>query len=405
MITEKHVADRVSNESHRGYWSVNNRYFFNKQECAVYAGTLPNPVIKFHYFDDFYKNLNWSVEPSESLLELYKRRAQSLRDKYDYVVLAYSGGADSTTVLESFVNNGIALDEVITSYPKEMLDKVLPTFDRNNKYHGNTAFEYYEAALPRLKWLAKEHPNVKISDLDSTSLAEEIVTSGKMMDFVQYGFPPTISLVSTYIKIYTRIREIADTGKSVCLVIGADKPRIAYNPSKKMFGTFFQDISFFFGALNGVALSGFKPLVENFYYNQDVPEITLKQCALVKKVLEPMFQSEDQDMIKKHKLIQFTAPNGSHIIDVHGNFVKKILYPNWDTNIFQAEKPPNPGANDGPGYQFIMSNLFEKRFLDYAQGQASDYYNTYADKLKLTDHLGRPREFFYTTDPIPLKFT
>lgn len=403
MITEKHIADQVTNDSKRGYWSVNNKYFFNKHECMSYASSIQDTNIKFHYFDDFYKSLNWEVEPSESLKELYKRRAQSLRDKYDYIILAFSGGADSTNILNSFIDNGIHLDEVITVYPKTMMEKYLDKFDRSNTFHGNMAFEYYEAALPTLKNLSIYHPEIIISDFDSTSLADEIVLSGKMMDYTQYGFPPTVSLVSSYIRMYTRVREVSDTGKRVCYLTGADKPRIAFSPTKKVFATFFQDISFFFGSIEDSVLSGFKPTTESFYYNQDVPELQIKQCAIIKRVLQPIFENNDQVTIAKNKLIQFTAPNGSQIVDVHGNFVKKLLYPDWDTSIFQAEKPPNP-SRGGPGYLFLHTDFFDKRFQDFADSQITEYYQDLDNNVVLKDPKGLPREKFYTTDPIVLKF-
>jgi hypothetical protein len=406
MIIDKHIAERVSNETKRGYWSVNsNSYFFNKYEALRYATSIKNDMIKYHYFDDFYKNLNWAVEPVDSLSELYKRRAQSLRDKYDYLILAFSGGSDSANVLSSFVDNGIHLDEVVTSYPKTLLEKLLPSFDRNNNFHGNSPFEYYEAALPVLKWLSKEHPEIKISDLDITDSALDLIMTGEMIGLAHAGWPPTIPIIGTYTTAYTRVREIADTGKRVCWITGNDKPRLVYIPSKNIFATYWQDISFTHGALSDIALSGFKPQVENFYYNQDVPEITMKQCALLNRALSPKFGNQTENLLKEHKLIQNTTPLGNHIIDVHSNFVKKILYPKWDTTIFQAQKPPNQGQGDGTGYHYYKSNLLDKKVLDYALGQLKDWYESLDKNLLITDAQGRPQEKFYSTDIIPLKFS
>ena len=65
---------------------------------------------------------DWLIEPPESIEELRKQRAQQLRDKYDYLVLYYSGGSDSQTVMNSFVNNNIDLDQIVISVPSHSID-------------------------------------------------------------------------------------------------------------------------------------------------------------------------------------------------------------------------------------------------------------------------------------------
>lgn len=60
-------------------------------------------------FDD----VVWDIEPSESFKELCKQRALQIRESYDYVVLHFSGGSDSTTVLNSFIENKIPIDEIV----------------------------------------------------------------------------------------------------------------------------------------------------------------------------------------------------------------------------------------------------------------------------------------------------
>jgi hypothetical protein len=406
MIKDKQIANRISNEEHRGYWSVNDSiYFFNKFEALRYASSLKSTSVKYHYFDDFYNNLNWSIEPTETLDNLYKLRAQNLRDKYDYLVLSFSGGADSTNVLNTFVKNGIHLDEVFTSYPKSLMEKIHTKFDKNQRFHGDSPFEYYEAVLPRLKQLEKENPKTTITDLDITESALEYVLTGNLPELSHAGWPPTIPIVGTYMPAYKRLRELSEEGKKVCWITGNDKPRLTFLPKEQKFATYFQDISFTHGALSDFALSGFRPNVENFYYNQDIPEITIKQCLLIIKIISVFFKNQDRDTIIANKIVQGRGPNGSYIINVHSDFVKKILYPDWDNTIFQAEKPPNQGQGDGTGYHYYNSGLLEKRILDYAIGQINDWYSSIDSNLLLSDNLGRPRERFYNTEVIPIDFS
>lgn len=67
----------------------------------------------WYWYDKEIAREPWKVEPLETLETLYKRRAEHLRDTFDYLILAYSGGVDSTKVLETFVYNGIVLDEIL----------------------------------------------------------------------------------------------------------------------------------------------------------------------------------------------------------------------------------------------------------------------------------------------------
>jgi hypothetical protein len=75
-----------------------------------------NALDKVQPFKTTFDLIDWSKEPKETFKELCRQRAQQIRDTNDYVILYFSGGSDSTTVLNAFVDNGIFIDEVVTSY-------------------------------------------------------------------------------------------------------------------------------------------------------------------------------------------------------------------------------------------------------------------------------------------------
>lgn len=66
-----------------------------------------------YYEDSFYDTVNWKIEPSLNLKQLYKLRAEEIRGKYEYVILFLSGGVDSRNVFESFYLNNIHIDEIV----------------------------------------------------------------------------------------------------------------------------------------------------------------------------------------------------------------------------------------------------------------------------------------------------
>jgi len=64
-------------------------------------------------FHSIFENVDWETEPTDSLSNLYRKRAQQIRDSYDYIVLYFSGGSDSITMLNAFMKNDIEVDEVV----------------------------------------------------------------------------------------------------------------------------------------------------------------------------------------------------------------------------------------------------------------------------------------------------
>ena len=80
---------------------------FNESGCV---GFIPAYKDAVEYVTALH-NLGWRFEVISSLDK--DKYAQQLREKYDYIVLAYSGGADSCNVLNSFLDNGIPIDDII----------------------------------------------------------------------------------------------------------------------------------------------------------------------------------------------------------------------------------------------------------------------------------------------------
>ena len=87
----------------------------------------------------FNYNVDWSIEPKENLKELLKQNAQNIRDNYDYLILYFSGGSDSTTMVNAFLDNNIWVDEIVTIV-YDGLD--FPCFDGKAASHYLKTKEY-----------------------------------------------------------------------------------------------------------------------------------------------------------------------------------------------------------------------------------------------------------------------
>ena len=96
--------------SDKWYYTCNNKSFINKMSAITEAGLIQ--PIKFNSPVE-YESFNFVNEPSESWYELLSNKAQVLRESYDYLRIWYSGGCDSHTILEVFLNNNIHIDEIV----------------------------------------------------------------------------------------------------------------------------------------------------------------------------------------------------------------------------------------------------------------------------------------------------
>lgn len=159
-IQNSHYQDRAV------YWTVKNyetnteTRFNSKIDAVLYRDTLPHATAHFHWYEDAFSRLNPSIEPTETLAELCRQRAQELRDTYPYIRLFYSGGTDSHTALVSFIDNNIHLDEIVVDIK---LDK------DTNTAENTTNREIAIATIPYLKTIAHRLPKTKITISQATT--------------------------------------------------------------------------------------------------------------------------------------------------------------------------------------------------------------------------------------------
>jgi len=389
MIDNKLIAERISFEKKCGYWGVNNHYFFNKVECLRYATQIKDFKVSYHYYDSVFQTVKWDNESSDSLEQLYKKRAEQLRQKYNYVALLFSGGADSTNVLDSFLNNNIPLDEIITHYPVRAIEKLKPFFNTNDKRPENLIFEFTEAASPKLQEVAQKYPNIKITVIDTTDTSIDFIMKNDLHNVAIGGVGAGPHLTGLRLAA-ERMRKHYDDGLNATVITGIDKPRMGYNPVSKKFGTWFDDISGHNGLHTEEALGGFTPNFEAFYYTPDMPELWQKACHVMKRTMEPIVTSRPpfySDLVHRSVI-----GVGSEIFNVHHIFFKKLLYKDWSESIYQASKPNSIFFNDINNW-CLNTSLTDQKFKDYYNGQALEFISGVEPKFIRYDSTGRPLKF------------
>jgi hypothetical protein len=99
-----------SDKERFGFYQVGNFKTFSKMEAIeLQQATGIHPHWNFN--EEVFKAYDWTQEPPESLWELYTKRARQLREKYDYLVLNFSGGPDSHLMIRAFLENNIPFED------------------------------------------------------------------------------------------------------------------------------------------------------------------------------------------------------------------------------------------------------------------------------------------------------
>jgi hypothetical protein len=209
-----------------GYYQVGNQAYVNKVE-AILKAEATNQFPYFIFHDEEYSKFDWTAEPDQTLQQLYAARAWELRNKYDHLVLHFSGGSDSTNILETFIRNDIKLDEVLIRGPSEAAK-------RNKLDHSslNLFAENYLNAYPLAEYVKSTYmPDLKITAVDTTKYT--IDWWAKNPDWHEHNsfsiFGPSIAWRSDYLDIERDLLRTADSGKKVAHIVGIDKPTLVYN--------------------------------------------------------------------------------------------------------------------------------------------------------------------------------
>lgn len=314
-----------------GKWNVGGRAFFDKREAVLYASTNGCPDIKWDWHNHVFASFDRTRMGSQPLSQLYKQRAQQLRDTYDHLVLFYSGGADSHTILMTFINNNIKLDQIYVNWPKSTI--------RNGVYVPNTAdttaknllSEWDFVVEPTLKWLSETHPEIHIEVGDwSEGINEHYYKDDKFLETSVFWGAGALLRNLNKPKLATTM---LDKGKKVASIYGFDKPFVA-TWGDGMVGMYFTDITFHI-ASNTVG--AFEP----FYWAPAMPELPF-EMAYQMYLFYKQNPSAQQYMWREP-----LAHHRNTIVEYNNELTKRICYKDtWDLNKFQAGKPTTAARTD-----------------------------------------------------------
>lgn len=317
-------------ERNLGYYIVDGKHFYSKSH-AIYESSITGKKIEWYFnnevWEHFSKN-NLHTLGKTSLDNIYKLRAQQLRDKYDYLILHYSGGPDSHNVLMSFINNNIHLDEVYVKY-SHSVDAKLYTPNTSVTGAENIYSEWDYCIKPTLEWLAVHHPNIKITvdDIFKTS------TMSALNDdtFINTGhFLGAFEILRQRVCSSSLYQQL-DRSSKVCEIYGIDKP-VVFSDNGSFF-MFFVDQAVNVVARHNETRLKLDNVTELFYWTPDMPEIVFEQSY---RLLE--YFRMHPELRHLHDINIFKR-NDDIRIERMRRLMLSLIYTTWDMNKFQADKP------------------------------------------------------------------
>lgn len=318
-----------------GFYRVGPNKLYSKRE-ALEISNRNHQNIEYIFNDDVFSLLDWSIEPSLSLPELYQKRAQQIRETYDYIVIFYSGAADSHNMLEAFLHAGVEIDEIVSFH------SLSGDGDPNSAFNR----EVFETAVPfvnKLKESGRLDKSVPHRLIDLTELINTFIQQTNLLDLSYYAnsSPSVNNTARSWLRRYvTDWSRIIDSNKNLVLVWGHDKPRTMHE-----FGKFY--LNFMDITDNCVS-----PWVQQhcpagwfdelFYNTPDLPELTIKQAHVVCNFLRLCPES--------HPWLTDTVTGLGHVVKHRddGSWKAKwltqdalslLIYPWFDPKLYYEKKP------------------------------------------------------------------
>lgn len=363
-----------------GYYECNGKEFGSKISACVYA-TLHNKEVKWNFNDYVFKNVDWSIEPSESLTELYNKRAKELREKYDYIVISYSGGADSHNVLMSFIRQGLHVDEILVNTFEKANTTIVndPTVTDAWNYGAEYALQIY----PRLNEIRNQIPQTKINVVDLSNFVLEKFNNLDDVDWVldqKEVLNP--SGVTRYNYLHAKeIRKQFDKGYKVGMIVGIEKPT-TYIKNGQFHLAFFDrsaniaPVQMHFDEYDNTT-------IEFFYWHPTCTKMIAKQAHEIKRWLE--LHPQHQHIWTLTSLSEFK--NKTALIH---KLLRGIIYTDtWNHSWFQTDKGAGFWHDDIDQWFFTAykdTHMMEvwNQSINWVKVNAAKYYtleNGQADSL------------------------
>lgn len=340
--------------NHKGIYRVGNQTFANKLEACLALNSINSDLKSQHqlhwdYHEYAFDQAPWQHEPPVSIRELYRERALQLRENYDHLVLFYSGGADSHTILHTFISNNIPLDEVFLYGAFKAEEKVNQQLGWSRD-PGYFTREVINIAKPMLEKLQKTH-KFKITVWDWTDRTIEALNNPDWFWDVGTRFAPDAIPRQYLHEAFRHNDRFEGKGKKVGFIFGVDKPRLFRDDRSVYFG--FIDTMLTTAVGNNSDIHGrYWENDEYFYWTPNLPAIPIKQAHLIYNYLR-----------QQNRLSELTHVNdkGQFHMAEYYRMIHPIIYPDWNNDTWQIKKSTNSVTDEFGKWFFDLAPDDSKR--------------------------------------------
>jgi len=365
--------------SRNGIYTVGVRSFLSKTQALIEA-TKTNQQPSWDFSNEIFSKMDWTSGQTEDIRVLYRKRARQLREKYDYLILSYSGGSDTWTVLRSFIEENINVDEILVRWPLKATSDLFTV--STNTSAGNILSEWELNIKPDLDYIAKTYPNIKITVYDWSDDINDEVTEADWNSVNDHLNP---GVFRKFTVIGEKERSMIDAGKRTAIIWGVDKPQVRYKDGNLY--SYFLDKLANTRCIDGVN----NRTAELFYWTPDFPELAHAQARLVYEYF-----------IKNPELV--------HIVDwdsnapgkkvLYNKLVRSLVYPDWNIKKFQADKPTSLVwcTNDA----WIFTHLPYHRYYQSWEHGLNSIKNSVDSRFHQTSNTGRFEGWTGFTSPMYL---
>lgn len=337
---------------------TNYKVFRKKIEALQYA-TANKQIVGFYFHNAVWDNFDKTTLGKNSLTGLYAERARQLRDKYNYLVLHYSGGSDSHNILHTFLSNKIKLDEITVRWPKHWIDGKFYTANREDTSAKNAPSEFDYTIKPTLEFLKANHPEIKINIVDFTDNIHSMINASTLENRISIINSSRCALGSVTMRLDPMIDRnmVSVNTNNVGHIFGIEKPTLFLKENKLYF--YFSDVAFDSTSME----EGTN--VEPFYWSGDLPQLAMEQIFQVGLFFKNNKQYLHLLNSPGKQVNQVTTE-----FNLQQNLIKHVLYKHsWDFNKFQVDKP-NVDRSDW--YSWIHTNPELSKLNDIFDGVMRD---------------------------------
>jgi len=284
-------------------WRVGNTLYANKWHAIMAYLNRPTDY-GFYYYDHVWDQANWLTEPEETLKTLEIDHCRFLRNKYNTIALAYSGGSDSNTVLHRFIDAGVHIDYIFCFSFSNIISHA-------SSVEPSTAIRYLlhnQHLYPKTKLVFADGKLSALEKLKNTNTIYDFTGDITAINFKlkhhPYGGDICMRLKKECPDLFGQLED-----NNGCVVSGSNKPMVHRN-SEGFWLTpmdVHDDNIEYYHNCDGTH----KRDLQEFFWTGSNPLLQIKQCHMVKKWMKAHDVSNTNTVYKSRDPIAFKSINAS----------------------------------------------------------------------------------------------